>query len=55
MPVATDARAAVAAVVDPEIPVLTIEDLGILRSVETEAGTVVVTITRPRRLTPGAP
>ena len=45
MPVATDARAAVAAVVDPEIPVLTIEDLGILRSVETEAGTVVVTIT----------
>lgn len=36
---------AVASVVDPEIPVLTIEDLGILRSVEIEGGTVVVTIT----------
>ena len=38
-------RSRVAAVVDPEIPVLTIEDLGILRSIEYEAGTAVVTIT----------
>jgi ring-1,2-phenylacetyl-CoA epoxidase subunit PaaD len=38
-------RSRVAAVVDPEIPVLTIEDLGILRSIEDEAGTAVVTIT----------
>lgn len=43
--VATDLHAAVASVVDPEIPVLTIEDLGILRSVDTEGDTVVVTIT----------
>lgn len=41
----TDARAAVATVVDPEIPVLTIEDLGILRSVSREGEKVVVTIT----------
>lgn len=39
------ARDAVASVVDPEIPVLTIEDLGILRSVELHEGRVVVTIT----------
>ena len=32
-------------VTDPEIPVLTIEDLGILRSVDEEDGHVVVTIT----------
>ncbi len=32
-------------VVDPEIPVLTIADLGILRSVEMDGGTVVCTIT----------
>lgn len=32
-------------VVDPEIPVLTIADLGILREVSVEGGTVVVTIT----------
>ncbi|RAX50432.1 phenylacetate-CoA oxygenase subunit PaaJ [Arthrobacter sp. AQ5-05] len=32
-------------VTDPEIPVLTIADLGILRDVEMEDGTVVVTIT----------
>jgi len=38
-------RAAVAAVPDPEVPVLTIEDLGVLRSVEQEDGRVVVTIT----------
>jgi ring-1,2-phenylacetyl-CoA epoxidase subunit PaaD len=43
--VATDYRRVVASVVDPEIPVLTIEDLGILRSVETEGDTVIVTIT----------
>jgi ring-1,2-phenylacetyl-CoA epoxidase subunit PaaD len=42
---ATDVRHVVSGVVDPEIPVLTIEDLGILRSVEEEAGTAVVTIT----------
>lgn len=43
--VATDARRIVGAVVDPEIPVLTIEDLGILRSVEEHDGTTFVTIT----------
>lgn len=43
--VVTDLRTALAAVVDPEIPVLTIEDLGILRSVEADADRVVVTIT----------
>ncbi|HEY6634551.1 MAG TPA: 1,2-phenylacetyl-CoA epoxidase subunit PaaD [Acidimicrobiia bacterium] len=42
---ALDLRAVVAGVVDPEIPVLTIEDLGILRSVEEDSGRVVVTIT----------
>ena len=42
---ATDVREVVAAVVDPEIPVLTIEDLGILRSVEQIEGSTVVTIT----------
>jgi len=40
------ARELVAAIPDPEIPMITIEDLGVLRSVETaEDGTVVVTIT----------
>lgn len=43
--VLVDPRTIVAGVVDPEIPVLTIEDLGILRSVEVEASHVVVTIT----------
>lgn len=38
-------RQVVSLVVDPEIPVLTIADLGILRSIENESGTVVVTIT----------
>jgi ring-1,2-phenylacetyl-CoA epoxidase subunit PaaD len=38
-------RAAVAAVRDPEISVLSIADLGILRSVEVAQGRVVVTIT----------
>ncbi|MGH8946864.1 MAG: 1,2-phenylacetyl-CoA epoxidase subunit PaaD [Acidimicrobiia bacterium] len=36
---------AVGSVVDPEIPVLTIADLGILRSVDVEEDGVVVTIT----------
>jgi ring-1,2-phenylacetyl-CoA epoxidase subunit PaaD len=44
-PVATDLRSIVAAVVDPEIPVLTIDDLGILRSIDTDGSRVVVTIT----------
>jgi ring-1,2-phenylacetyl-CoA epoxidase subunit PaaD len=40
------AREIVGAIPDPEIPVVTIDDLGILRGVETgEDGTVVVTIT----------
>jgi ring-1,2-phenylacetyl-CoA epoxidase subunit PaaD len=39
------ARAAAGEVVDPEIPVLTIADLGVLRDVSTEGGRVVVTIT----------
>lgn len=34
-----------AAVVDPEIPVLTIDDLGILRSVDIDGSDVTVTIT----------
>ena len=42
---ATDVSAVLDRVVDPEIPVLTIRDLGILRSVEDEGGTIVVTIT----------
>jgi ring-1,2-phenylacetyl-CoA epoxidase subunit PaaD len=41
-----EARAAAAAVLDPELPVLTIADLGVLRDVTlTDDGTVVVTIT----------
>lgn len=47
-PVATDverARYVVSRVVDPEIPVITIEDLGILREVAVEGDTVVCTIT----------
>ncbi|MFO7547820.1 MAG: 1,2-phenylacetyl-CoA epoxidase subunit PaaD [Acidimicrobiia bacterium] len=39
------AREALATVVDPEIPVLTVEDLGILRGVAVDGGEVVVTIT----------
>lgn len=38
-------RDAVSVVVDPEIPILTIADLGILRSVEESDGVPVVTIT----------
>lgn len=39
------ARTVAAAVVDPEIPVLTIADLGILRQVSCEEGRIKVTIT----------
>lgn len=40
------ARAAAAAVLDPEVPVLTIEDLGVLRDVAVDDdGTVTVTVT----------
>ncbi len=39
------ALAAVGAVVDPEIPILTIADLGILRDVVVEDGRLLVTIT----------
>lgn len=43
---ATAARHVAAEVVDPEIPVLTIDDLGVLRGVTVDAdGTVEVTIT----------
>ena len=38
-------RLAAAAVVDPEIPVLTIEDLGVLRAVREREGVIVVTLT----------
>jgi ring-1,2-phenylacetyl-CoA epoxidase subunit PaaD len=38
-------RAIVAAVVDPEIPVLTLEDLGILRAIERQDGQIVVALT----------
>jgi ring-1,2-phenylacetyl-CoA epoxidase subunit PaaD len=40
-----DARAAAASVLDPEVPVLTIADLGVLRDVTLDGGTVTVTIT----------
>ena len=39
------ARQAARAVPDPEIPVLTIEDLGILRGVERRDGAIVVRVT----------
>ena len=45
MVTAAQARALVAGVPDPEIPVLTIEDLGILRDVRVEDDRVVVTVT----------
>ena len=41
----TKAQEILTSVVDPEIPVLTIDDLGILRGVETTGDNVVVTIT----------
>ena len=40
-----DAWAAAAAVLDPEVPVLTIEDLGVLREVSVHDGAVTVTVT----------
>jgi ring-1,2-phenylacetyl-CoA epoxidase subunit PaaD len=39
------AREVVARVVDPEMPMLTLDDLGVVRSVEERAGGVTVTIT----------
>jgi ring-1,2-phenylacetyl-CoA epoxidase subunit PaaD len=39
------ASSVAASVTDPEMPMLTLEDLGVLRSVTVEGGTVVVTIT----------
>jgi ring-1,2-phenylacetyl-CoA epoxidase subunit PaaD len=45
-PTVDEVRELAAAVVDPEIPVLTIEDLGVLRSVDRDTdGRIVVTIT----------
>ena len=42
----TDARTVVASVTDPEMPMLTLEDLGVLRDVQVEQdGSVIVTIT----------
>jgi ring-1,2-phenylacetyl-CoA epoxidase subunit PaaD len=40
-----NAYEAVARVVDPELPMLTLDDLGVLRDVSTDGGTVVVTLT----------
>jgi ring-1,2-phenylacetyl-CoA epoxidase subunit PaaD len=45
MVTAVDAKAAAAAVADPELPVVSIGDLGILRDVSMEAGRAVVTVT----------
>jgi ring-1,2-phenylacetyl-CoA epoxidase subunit PaaD len=45
MVTAADAKAAVAAVVDPEIRVVTVADLGILRDVTVDGERVTVTIT----------
>lgn len=39
------ARRAAAAVVDPELPMLTLADLGVLRAVELEGSEIVVTLT----------
>src|SRR5262245_2850868 len=44
-PMLAMARRAAAAVVDPEIPVLTAEDLGVLREVERRDGRIVVRLT----------
>jgi ring-1,2-phenylacetyl-CoA epoxidase subunit PaaD len=41
----TDPRAVAATVTDPELPMLTLADLGVLRDVRIEDGTVVVEIT----------
>lgn len=42
---ATDARAVAATVTDPELPMLTLADLGVLREVSEQDGRVTVTIT----------
>jgi ring-1,2-phenylacetyl-CoA epoxidase subunit PaaD len=42
---AAHARAVAATVTDPELPMLTLADLGVLRDVELAGGTVIVTIT----------
>jgi ring-1,2-phenylacetyl-CoA epoxidase subunit PaaD len=39
------ARAVASSVVDPELPMLTLADLGVLRDIELDGGTVVVSIT----------
>jgi ring-1,2-phenylacetyl-CoA epoxidase subunit PaaD len=44
-PDAARAREAAATVTDPELPMLTLADLGVLRDVELADGTVIVTIT----------
>jgi ring-1,2-phenylacetyl-CoA epoxidase subunit PaaD len=44
-PLLAQAAALAASVPDPEIPVITLGDLGIVRSVRREAGRIVVTIT----------
>ena len=41
----TGVREVVARVVDPEMPMLTLDDLGVIRAVEERAGAVTVTIT----------
>ncbi len=45
MTAVADVREVLAQVHDPEIPVLTIEDLGVLRDVEVDGSHVVVTVT----------
>ena len=45
MTTAAEVRAVLAEVTDPEIPVVTIEDLGILRDVQVDDGHITVTIT----------
>lgn len=45
LPTAGEVRAVLAEISDPEIPVLTIEDLGILRDVEIDGTAIAVTIT----------
>ena len=40
-----EVRAVLATVCDPEIPVITLEDLGVLRDVQVDGGSVVVTVT----------
>lgn len=45
MTTAAEVHAALQEVFDPELPVLTISDLGVLRDVHVEAGRITVTIT----------